>query len=325
MRRETMRLLVSGGCGFIGSRFILDHLEKKPEDSILCLDKLTYAANRDIPDIARSVSDKFDFVKGDIADRDCVFSVFESFRPDAVVNFAAETHVDRSIEDPMPFVASNVNGTATLLDACLKYGTPRFHQVSTDEVYGEYNGSPDKGFDEGAPLCPSSPYAATKAASDMLALSYFRTYGLFVTVTRGANTYGERQYPEKLIPKTIRLALDKEPVPVMGDGSARRDWIFVGDHARAIEYVLEKGTPGEIYNVPGESELANIDTVKRVLSLVGADSELVRFVPERLGHDARYLINGEKLKDLGFSHEVTFDKGLEYTVKRYLEIYRCVR
>jgi dTDP-glucose 4,6-dehydratase len=242
-----------------------------------------------------------------------------------VVNFAAETHVDRSIDDPAPFVISNVNGTAVLLDACLKYGTPRFHQVSTDEVYGEYRGYPDKGFAESAPLCPSSPYAATKAASDMLALSYFRTYGLFVTVTRGANTYGERQYPEKLIPKTVTLALDGKPIPVMGDGSARRDWIFVGDHARAIECVLEKGAPGEIYNVPGETELTNIDTVKRVLSLVGADSELVRFVPGRLGHDARYLVNGEKLKDLGFSHGMTFDKGLEYTVRRYLEEYRGER
>lgn len=320
-----MRILVTGGCGFIGSAFLLEHIRAFPEDEILCFDKMTYAANADIPGIASKMSDSFRFVRGDIADRETVFAAFADFRPEAVVNFAAETHVDRSIEDPAPFVRSNVNGTSVLLEACIKYSVPRFHQVSTDEVYGEYLGVPEGGFTENSALCPSNPYAATKAAADMIALSCFRTYGLFVTITRGANTYGERQFPEKLIPKTIKLAVRGEKIPVMGDGRARRDWLYVSDHVHAIESVLRDGQPGWVYNVPGETEAENIDIVRRVLDLIGDKRDLISFVPERAGHDIRYLVSGKRIASLGVRNKVTLTHGLAHTVRWYLNYYRNIR
>ena len=283
---------------------------------------MTYAAIKNIPDIAGAMSENFRFVKGDIADRECVFRLFEEERPDAVVNFAAETHVDRSINDPQDFVRSNFVGVSVLLDACVKYSVKRFHQISTDEVYGEYFSSSDEGFDEEARLLPSSPYSATKASADMLALSYARTYKLFVTVSRSANTYGPRQNPEKLIPKTITNLLTGKKVPVMGNGLNRRDWLYVTDHCKAVEAILKYGQPGEIYNVSGEREEYNIDIVRRLISLLGKDESCIEFVPERAGHDDRYLVDSKKLESLGWKHEIPLEKGISDTVKWYLENYK---
>ena len=285
---------------------------------------MTYAAIKNIPDIAGAMSENFRFVKGDIADRECVFRLFEEERPDAVVNFAAETHVDRSINDPQDFVRSNFVGVSVLLDACVKYSVKRFHQISTDEVYGEYFSSLDEGFDEEARLLPSSPYSATKASADMLALSYARTYKLFVTVSRSANTYGPRQNPEKLIPKTITNLLTGKKVPVMGNGLNRRDWLYVTDHCKAVEAILKYGQPGEIYNVSGEREEYNIDIVRRLISLLGKDESCIEFVPERAGHDDRYLVDSKKLESLGWKHEIPLEKGISDTVKWYLENYKTL-
>ena len=285
---------------------------------------MTYAAIKNIPDIAGAMSENFRFVKGDIADRECVFRLFEEERPDAVVNFAAETHVDRSINDPQDFVRSNFVGVSVLLDACVKYSVKRFHQISTDEVYGEYFSSSDEGFDEEARLLPSSPYSATKASADMLALSYARTYKLFVTVSRSANTYGPRQNPEKLIPKTITNLLTGKKVPVMGNGLNRRDWLYVTDHCKAVEAILKYGQPGEIYNVSGEREEYNIDIVRRLISLLGKDESCIEFVPERAGHDDRYLVDSKKLESLGWKHEIPLEKGISDTVKWYLENYKTI-
>jgi dTDP-glucose 4,6-dehydratase len=285
---------------------------------------MTYAAIKNIPDIAGAMSENFRFVKGDIADRECVFSLFEEERPDAVVNFAAETHVDRSINDPQEFIRSNFVGVSVLLDACVKYSVKRFHQISTDEVYGEYFSSSDEGFDEEANLLPSSPYSATKASADMLALSYARTYKLFVTVSRSANTYGPRQNPEKLIPKTITNLLTGKKVPVMGSGLNRRDWLYVTDHCKAVEAILKYGQPGEIYNVSGEREEYNIDIVRRLISLLGKDESCIEFVPERAGHDDRYLVDSKKLESLGWKHEIPLEKGISDTVKWYLENYKTL-
>lgn len=316
-----MVLLISGACGFIGSAFLLSHIEAHPHDRVICLDKMTYAAIKNIPEIASTMTENFRFVKGDISDRELVYSIFEQEHPDTVINFAAETHVDRSIIDPAPFVQSNVVGVSVLLDACVKYRTSRFHQISTDEVYGEYTGNLDGGFDESAPLKPSSPYAATKAAADMLALSYARTYGLFVTVSRSSNTYGPRQNPEKLIPKTITNVLTGKKVPVMGNGLNRRDWLHVSDHCKALELILKEGTSGEIYNISGEREVYNIDIVRNILKKLGKDDSEIEFVPERAGHDDRYLVDSRKLEKLGWKHETTLEKGLDDTVNWYLENY----
>ncbi|MBQ5602497.1 MAG: dTDP-glucose 4,6-dehydratase [Clostridia bacterium] len=319
-----MVLLISGGCGFIGSAFLLSHIEANPKDRVICLDKMTYAAIKDIPEIALSMSENFRFVKGDISDRELVYSIFEQEHPDAVINFAAETHVDRSIIDPAPFVQSNVVGTSVLLDACVKYRTSRFHQISTDEVYGEYTASSGEGFDEKAPLKPSSPYAATKAAADMLALSYARTYGLFVTISRSSNTYGPRQNPEKLIPKTITNILTGKKVPVMGKGLNRRDWLHVTDHCKAVELILKQGASGEIYNISGEREVYNIDIVRAILKRLEKDDSEIELVPERAGHDDRYLVDSRKLEKLGWKHKIPLEKGLDDTVKWYLENYRTL-
>ena len=314
-----MVLLISGGCGFIGSAFLLSHIEANPKDRVICLDKMTYAAIKDIPKIASDMSENFRFVKGDIADRELVYSIFEQERPDVVINFAAETHVDRSISDPEPFVQSNIVGTSVLLDACVKYRIGRFHQISTDEVYGEYTSSSDIGFDEKAPLKPSSPYAATKASADMIVLSYARTYGLFVTISRSSNTYGPRQNPEKLIPKTITNILTGKKVPVMGKGLNRRDWLHVSDHCKAVELILKKGASGEIYNVSGEREVYNIDVVRTILKKLGKDDSEIEFVPERAGHDDRYLVDSRKIEKLGWKHETVLENGLDDTVNWYLE------
>lgn len=316
-----MTILISGGCGFIGSTFLLGHIEAFPSDRVICFDKMTYAAIKNIPNIASSMSKNFRFVKGDICDRELVYRVFEEENPDIVVNFAAETHVDRSITDPAPFVQSNVVGVGVLLDACVKYGTRRFHQISTDEVYGEYTDVSDKGFDEKAPLKPSSPYSATKAAADMLVLSYARTYRLFVTISRSANTYGPRQNLEKLIPKILKNLLTGKKIPLMGKGLNRRDWLYVTDHCKAVEAILAHGVSGEIYNISGEREAFNIDIVRMLLERLGKNENEIEFVPERAGHDDRYLVDSRKLEKLGWKHEVSLETGIDNTVKWYLENY----
>ena len=262
--------------------------------------------------------DRFTFVKGDIADEEAVERLFCSFPFDEVVNFAAESHVDRSITDPLSFVRSNVMGVAVLLDACLRHGVKRFHQVSTDEVYGDTPIESCELFTEASVLRPSSPYSASKASADLLCLSYWRTYGLDVTVTRCGNNYGRWQHYEKLIPHMIINSHLGRPLPIYGDGHNVRDWIAVGDHCRAIRLVLEKGRSGEVYNVGSNDLLSNLEVVDRILSLVGKGRELVTFVPDRPGHDRRYALDSTKIRNLGWAPQVPFDEGLASTVSFYL-------
>lgn len=313
-----MKLLVTGGAGFMGSAFIIYMLDKHPGISIACLDSLTYAGN--LANLSSLKDDpRFSFYLCDITDRDGVSEVFSEARPDAVVNFAAESHVDRSIEDPGLFVRTNVLGTEVLLDASLKAGVGRFHQISTDEVYGDLPlERPDLSFSEDSPLRPSSPYSASKAAADLIALSYYRTYSLPVTISRSSNNYGPRQFPEKLIPKMLANALQGLPLPVYGDGLNVRDWMHVDDHARAVDLILREGKPGEVYNVGARNEISNIDITKRLLSLLAKSEELITYVEDRKGHDRRYAINPGKLEALGWKSEVSFQAGLESTVSWYL-------
>ena len=302
----------------MGSAFIIYMLDKHPGISIACLDSLTYAGN--LANLSSLKDDpRFSFYLCDITDRDGVSEVFSEARPDAVVNFAAESHVDRSIEDPGLFVRTNVLGTEVLLDASLKAGVGRFHQISTDEVYGDLPlERPDLSFSEDSPLRPSSPYSASKAAADLIALSYYRTYSLPVTISRSSNNYGPRQFPEKLIPKMLANALQGLPLPVYGDGLNVRDWMHVDDHARAVDLILREGKPGEVYNVGARNEISNIDITKRLLSLLAKSEELITYVEDRKGHDRRYAINPGKLEALGWKSEVSFQAGLESTVSWYL-------
>lgn len=321
LRRFEMKLLVTGGAGFIGSNFILHMLEKYGGLRIICLDKLTYAAD---VSYLKKVWEKenFRFVKGDICDREAVYSLFAEEMPDAVVNFAAESHVDRSIGSPEIFLQTNVTGTSVLMDACLKYGTGRFHQISTDEVYGDLPADrPDLLFTEESPLRPSSPYSSSKAAADMLALAYFRTYGLPVTITRCSNNYGPFQHTEKLIPMVVSKCLSGEKIPVYGRGENVRDWIHVSDHCTAIEAVLSEGRTGQVYNVGGGCEMRNIDLVKMICSLTGRDESLIEFVPDRKGHDLRYGIDYSRLeKETGWHPRTDFAEGLKKTVEYYEKI-----
>ena len=313
-----MTLLVTGGAGFIGSHFLRIMREQYPSLRLVCLDKLTYAGSREA--IAPLLEDnRFRFVKGDICDGETVFTLFDEERPDAVVHFAAESHVDRSIEDPALFLRTNVLGTGVLLDASRAFGVRRFHQVSTDEVYGDlplHGGvSP---FTEFSPLRPSSPYAASKASADLLALSYFRTYGLPVTVSRCSNNYGPWQYPEKLIPTAIAHALRGESVPLYGSGENVRDWLWVEDHCRAIELILHKGREGEVYNIGAGCERSNRALVGELLALLGLPRDAVVQVPDRRGHDLRYALNAEKLmRETGWRPQVSPERGLALTVEWY--------
>ena len=302
----------------MGSAFIIYMLDKHPGISIACLDSLTYAGN--LANLSSLKDDpRFSFYLCDITDRDGVSEVFSEARPDAVVNFAAESHVDRSIEDPGLFIRTNVLGTEVLLDASLKAGVGRFHQISTDEVYGDLPlERPDLSFSEDSPLRPSSPYSASKAAADLIALSYYRTYSLPVTISRSSNNYGPRQFPEKLIPKMLANALQGLPLPVYGDGLNVRDWMHVDDHARAVDLILREGKPGEVYNAGARNELSNIEITKRLLSLLAKSEELITYVEDRKGHDRRYAINPGKLEALGWKSEVSFQAGLESTVSWYL-------
>ena len=315
-----MTIIVTGGAGFIGSNFIFHMLEAHPGNRIICLDKLTYAGNLST---LRPVADdpRFRFVKLDICDREGVFKLFEEEHPDIVVNFAAESHVDRSIVNPQIFLETNIIGTSVLMDACRKYGIARFHQVSTDEVYGDLPlDQPDLFFTEKTPLHTSSPYSSSKAGADLLALAYHRTDGLPVTISRCSNNYGPYQFPEKLIPLMIINCLKNKPLPVYGKGLNVRDWLYVEDHCKAVDLIIHKGREGEVYNVGGHNEMHNIDIVKLVCKELGKSESLITYVTDRKGHDMRYAIDPAKIQnELGWVPETKFADGIKRTVKWYLE------
>lgn len=315
-----MKIIVTGGAGFIGSNFIYYLLAKHKEDKIICLDALTYAGNIKTLDAAQK-NKQFKFIKGDIADRDLVYKLFEQEKPDVIVNFAAESHVDRSILHPEIFLRTNIIGTSVLLDACRKYGIKRFHQVSTDEVYGDLPLSrPDLFFTESTNLHTSSPYSASKASADLLTQSYQRTFNVPISISRCSNNYGPYQFPEKLIPLILIHALDNQKLPVYGDGKNVRDWLYVDDHCAAIDCIIRKGKVGEIYNVGGHNEKSNIDIVKIILRALDKPESLIEYVTDRKGHDRRYAINPEKIKrDLGWQPQTAFADGIKKTIDWYLK------
>lgn len=315
-----MKLLITGGAGFIGGNFIHYVLRNDPQDQVVCLDALTYAGNMET--LAGVMDDpNFTFVHGDISDRDAVYRLFEEEKPDVVVNFAAESHVDRSIENPGLFLHTNILGTGVLMDACREYGIKRFHQVSTDEVYGDLPfDRPDLFFTEETPLHTSSPYSASKASADLLALAYHRTFGLPVTISRCSNNYGPYQFPEKLIPLMIANALNDKPLPVYGKGRNVRDWLYVEDHCAAIDLILREGREGEIYNIGGHNERTNLQVVGAILKELGKPESLIRFVTDRPGHDRRYAIDPAKIHgELGWEPATGFEDGIRRTVRWYLE------
>ena len=315
-----MTIIVTGGAGFIGSNFIFYMMKAHPDYRLVCLDKLTYAGNLST---LKSVLDmpSFRFVRGDICDRELVYSLFDEEHPDAVVNFAAESHVDRSILDPSLFLQTNIIGTSVLMDAARRAGNIRFHQISTDEVYGDLPlDRKDLFFTETTPLHTSSPYSSSKAAADLLALSYHRTYGLPVTISRCSNNYGPYHFPEKLIPLMIINALKGKSLPVYGQGINVRDWLYVEDHCRAVDLILHKGRIGEVYNVGGHNEMRNIDIVRIILRQLGKSEDLITFVEDRKGHDLRYAIDPHKISsELGWLPETTFEEGIKKTIKWYLD------
>ena len=315
-----MNIIVTGGAGFIGSNFIFYMLDSYPEDRIVCMDKLTYAGN--LSTLASAMDNPhFRFCKIDICDREAVYRLFEEEHPDMVVNFAAESHVDRSIENPEIFLDTNVKGTAVLMDACRKYGIARYHQVSTDEVYGDLPlNRPDLFFTEETPIRTSSPYSSSKASADLLVLAYYRTYGLPVTISRCSNNYGPYQFPEKLIPFMIINALSDKPLPVYGEGVNVRDWLYVKDHCRAIDLIIHKGRVGEVYNVGGHNEMKNIDIVKLICKELGKPESLITHVTDRKGHDLRYAIDPTKIhNELGWLPETKFEDGIKETIRWYLD------
>ena len=315
-----MKILVTGGAGFIGGNFVYHMLANHPDYKIVCLDKLTYAGNLSTLESALK-NPNFTFVKGDIADKDFVDELFEKEKFDIVVNFAAESHVDRSIENPQLFLVTNILGTQVLLDASKKYGVKRYHQVSTDEVYGDLPlDRPDLMFTEQTPLHTSSPYSASKASADLLVQAYYRTYGTPVTISRCSNNYGPYHFPEKLIPLMITRALADESLPVYGDGKNVRDWLYVEDHCRAIDLIIHNGKVGGVYNVGGHNEMANIDIVKLILKELGKPESLITYVADRKGHDRRYAIDPAKIhRELGWLPETKFADGIKKTVRWYLE------
>lgn len=314
-----MKILVTGGAGFIGSNFLHYMVNKYPNYDFVCLDALTYAGNYNnllpIKD-----NKNFKFVKGNITDRDFVYHLFEMEKFNIVINFAAESHVDNSIKNPEIFLTTNILGTQVLMDASLKYKVDRYHQISTDEVYGDLPlDRPDLLFDEKTPLQTSSPYSSSKAGADLLVGAYYRTFGLPATITRCSNNYGPYQFPEKLIPVVISKALNDEEIPVYGNGKNVRDWIHVYDHNVGIDLVIHKGKVGEVYNLGGHSEKSNIDIVKTILKHLNKPESLINFVPDRKGHDLRYAINSTKIEnELGWERKYTFDEGIKETVNWYL-------
>jgi dTDP-glucose 4,6-dehydratase len=315
-----MTIIVTGGAGFIGSNFIFHMLKKYPEYMIICLDKLTYAGNFKTLEPVLS-NPRFRFYQMDICDRTAVFHIFEEYHPDIVVNFAAESHVDRSIEDPGVFLQTNIIGTATLMDACRKYGIKRYHQVSTDEVYGDLPlDRPDLFFTEETPIHTSSPYSSSKASADLLVMAYNRTYGLPVTISRCSNNYGPYHFPEKLIPLMIVNALHNKPLPVYGEGLNVRDWLYVEDHCKAIDLIIHHGRVGEVYNVGGHNEKQNIEIVKMICKELGKPESLITHVGDRKGHDMRYAIDPTKIhNELGWLPETKFEDGIKKTIQWYLD------
>ena len=313
-----MRHLITGGAGFIGTNYIRYILRMYPEDEIVCADKLTYAGNYD--NLKEFEGEKrFAFEQIDICDRKAVYSLFKTYNIDCVANFAAESHVDRSIENPEIFLQTNIIGTEVLLDAVNKYGIKRFHQISTDEVYGDLPlDRPDLKFEENWSIKTSSPYSASKASADLLCLAYFRTFGTPVTISRCSNNYGPYQFPEKLIPLMIEKAQRDESLPVYGDGKNIRDWLYVEDHCSAVDKIIRYGKVGEIYNIGGNNERANIDIVKIILEVLGKPESLITYVKDRPGHDKRYAINSCKIQnELGWKPQTDFEIGMRQTIEWY--------
>lgn len=311
-----MNVLITGGAGFIGSNYCNYALNKYPGNVYYCIDKMTYAASKiniekflDLPN--------FHFIKEDISNMYFLNQFFSTIKIDLIINFAAETHVDKSISNPQEFMITNFYGTYALLEMCRKYGIKRFHQVSTDEVYGDLS-IDAKSFSEDAPLRPSNPYSASKASADLLVLSYVRTYGIFCTISRSSNNFGPKQFYEKLVPYVIQKAYFNEQIKVYGNGENIRDWIYVCDHIEAIDLILEKGKSGEVYNISGSNEMSNLDIIKKILSILNKSEKLISFIEDRKGHDFRYSLDNKKLFNLGFNYKNDFNKNLESTVEWYL-------
>jgi dTDP-glucose 4,6-dehydratase len=315
-----MTIIVTGGAGFIGGNFIHYMLKKYPDYKIICIDCLTYAGNLSTLKSAEN-NPNYKFYKTDITDRNAINIIFENEKPDIVVNFAAESHVDRSIENPAVFLITNIIGTQVLMDACRKYGIQRFHQVSTDEVYGDLPlDRPDLMFTEKTPIHTSSPYSASKASADLLVQAYHRTFKLPVTISRCSNNYGPYHFPEKLIPLMIVNALHDKPLPVYGKGENVRDWLYVEDHCSAIDLIIHNGTVGEVYNIGGHNEMTNIDIVKIILRELSKSEDLITYVEDRKGHDLRYAIDPTKINnELGWLPQTKFADGIKMTIKWYLE------
>lgn len=319
-RVKAMKIIVTGGAGFIGSNFIYRMLERHPDDNVVCIDRITYAGN--MSTLAEALKNpRFRFYKNDICDRKNIYDIFAAEEPDVVVNFAAESHVDRSIETPEIFLQTNILGTQVMMDACRKFGNVRFHQVSTDEVYGDLPlDKPELFFTEETPIHTSSPYSASKASADLLVQAYHRTFGLPVTISRCSNNYGQFHFPEKLIPLMIINALHDKPLPVYGKGENVRDWLYVEDHCNAIDLIIRNGRVGEVYNVGGHNEMKNIDIVKLICLKLGKPESLITFVADRKGHDMRYAIDPTKIhRDLGWLPETKFADGLQKTIDWYLQ------
>ncbi|MEA5061228.1 MAG: dTDP-glucose 4,6-dehydratase [Erysipelotrichaceae bacterium] len=314
-----MKYLVTGGAGFIGANYLIKMVEKYPHDEFICLDALTYAGNLEtLKEIA--IKPNYLFIRGDICDKTLVDELFKKHKFDYVINFAAETHVDRACVHPEIFIKTNVEGTQTLLEACRQYGIKRFHQVSTDEVYGDLPlEAKNEYFNEMSQIKPSSPYSASKAAADLLVLSYHRTFGLDVTISRCSNNYGPYQYPEKLIPLMIQKAINNEHLPVYGKGENIRDWLYVEDHCDAIDLIIKNGRSGEIYNVGGHNEKTNLEVVEIILEALKKPKTLINFVKDRPGHDLRYAIDPAKIVKLGWKPTHNFESGIQSTIKWNIE------
>ncbi len=315
-----MTILVTGGAGFIGANFVYYLLKEHPAERVVCVDCLTYAGNLSTLDAACE-QPNFVFYKENICNRPAIFEIFEQEHPDIVVNFAAESHVDRSIESPEVFLQTNILGTQVMMDACRQYGVQRYHQVSTDEVYGDLPlDRPDLLFTEKTPIHASSPYSASKASADLLVGAYYRTFGLPATISRCSNNYGPYQFPEKLIPLMITNALNDKPLPVYGTGENVRDWLYVEDHCRAIDLIIRQGEIGEIYNIGGHNEMKNIDIVRLICQKLGKPESLIIYVTDRKGHDMRYAIDPGKIhREIGWLPETCFADGIEKTIRWYLE------
>lgn len=315
-----MNIAVTGGAGFIGSNFVYYELKNHPEDRIICFDALTYAGNLETLNSAME-NPSFRFIRGDITNRKQVETFFKNEKPDILVNFAAESHVDRSIENPQLFLETNVLGTSVLLDACRKYSVDRYHQVSTDEVYGDLPlDRPDMMFTEESNLHTSSPYSASKASADLLVQAYERTYKVPATISRCSNNYGPFHFPEKLIPLMIINALNNRKLPVYGDGLNVRDWLYVEDHCKAIDLIIREGHVGEVYNIGGHNEHSNMDVVKMILHELNKPESLIEHVADRKGHDRRYAIDPTKIQtELGWQPETKFEDGIKKTIKWYLD------